>query len=132
MAKENKSTTILLLVIAGALLFLVGSFTGNAVNWGNYFNKQITLDNIGSTGAIAITINNIKNVISPGDTKIINGIKITNNILLPACNKQLTLDSVHSCQSIKVTSSGISQAISAGTTRAVNGISVTNGLSSNC
>ena len=125
MAKEkNKSTAILLLVIAGALLFLVGSFTGQPIwKWpkqstttepttttgltaiqkqdvlnilkdktelwariyveGNYYvlgkgqdifiqGIGITLENVGNNGEIAINIDGVIWVLSPGRKENIN------------------------------------------------------------
>src|SRR3989344_1491639 len=41
--------------------------------------KKITLDNVGSTGSIALDVDGVKEVISSGNTETVNGIEITND-----------------------------------------------------
>ena len=43
-----------------------------------FSGKMITLDNVGSTGAIAINVDGISEVINKGNTETVNGIEITN------------------------------------------------------
>lgn len=43
MAKENKNLVIGLLVVAGILLFLVGNYVGNVINWGSNTKSALTI-----------------------------------------------------------------------------------------
>src|SRR3989338_3234746 len=41
--------------------------------------KKITLENVGSTGSIALDVDGVKEVISSANTETVNGIEITND-----------------------------------------------------